>query len=1214
MGRRSRGGALAVLVLLLAQVITLAAAPEEVQSDPAGARETRWEDGRDDAKSDDARRFSPVDPRRIACMDADVDEADATRYLASLEFDIGDLDPPFHPLTREYTLSIPRDARAPRSAPGDANVVSPHAPAAMLGVRALPCDPEADVAVGNARTRREVTYRPRPGGAFDVLQRPTPSATGVVAKGLGVAAAKVPLAKGGNVVRVAVHVGHDDEDAEIDARTVYTIRAVVEDESRDETRELRELRESDSVNQTELASARSAATEAAVEAAGWTPATRTPNPALAQPGVGDRRAVAIGSTVTRVDVYPGSTTSIDAPGPAFIGGVEADTEWTLEIIAVPRGGTTRLVRVGDDGEGAKILGPIAVRIPVSRSSARFSFRLHPGSTFNPGSSLSLLYRACVGVSCGDEAPRRIALDVVRATPPAPPALHARTHRESPRPFTIPRPFDSKTVKRHLEITSLPAKGTLVLCGVENGEDGEMQSGTDASLSFAVIDRPIVVSGDESGTPARVVYVPHGPNRYSLETRATVACENRHGPAHAPVPAGPRARKARARRALLGEARIDKFAKEDAVESPSGRSTTDGFTYRFVSNGLPSPSAPVTVHVDDGDAYASHDDDTPSIGSRRRLLSEQIAASASVSASVDDVAAATVPAASAGGPVCVEVAVADAVDDWTCAPSVQPGDRKRGHHGPITCRKPAYEVEIAVAGGGEVPSPGCVVVGATYDTSDTCPVDGIGDDRYERSSRRSASVPATLLGLSACAADATLTVWARSTCDTSVQLTVSVKRTLPSADTGMYPRKKLADCLDVPPATVYVCPEDLTEDPRPASCPPSWSSGAGDVLVHLPASVAAVPTGVDVPSSLTVRWDVFTAPHPDNAAVYQYDASDGTRGAPFLSIGDQLPIEVVDPNGRVVVTPTPRGGSAGNRAWPGSPAVTLRYVACVVEDGTCANSGVAEIDVSARPTVFAEQTLLTTKGAVSAAYRLDARDSDGDQLLYVITDLPEELLDKGTTRYCAEGDPDTLTCVGSTYTVSNYCAGRCLILCSAGASCVECTSASDMKCSGSQVPARNPLLYFTGGTCPTCGGRPLGTIGFKAYDGAQFSSPVAEPGVGIDVHVNHLPVATTPADIVGLLDRVPADCDGECVADCAAACARSCAEYRETRPGVSIGECETNNLSGECDAAACGAACTKARCEGRYGITYTLAGTDEDDDVLSFKVISVPFYVRDNGDG
>ena len=74
-------------------------------------------------------------------MDADVDEADATRYLASLEFDIGDLDPPFHPLTREYTLSIPRDARAPRSAPGDANVVSPHAPAAMLGVRALPCDP-----------------------------------------------------------------------------------------------------------------------------------------------------------------------------------------------------------------------------------------------------------------------------------------------------------------------------------------------------------------------------------------------------------------------------------------------------------------------------------------------------------------------------------------------------------------------------------------------------------------------------------------------------------------------------------------------------------------------------------------------------------------------------------------------------------------------------------------------------------------------------------------------------------------------------------------------------------------------------------------------------------------------------------------------------------------------------------------------------------------
>ena len=173
MGRRSRGGALAVLVILLANVLTLAAAPEEVQPDREGAGGARWAEGDvkrasgDDARG--ARGFSPVDPRRIACATPDVDDADATRYLAALDFDIGVLDPPFHPLTLEYVLSIAPNALAPRSAPGDASA-SPHAPAAFLGVRALACDPEADVTVGNARARREVTHRPRPGGAFDVLE------------------------------------------------------------------------------------------------------------------------------------------------------------------------------------------------------------------------------------------------------------------------------------------------------------------------------------------------------------------------------------------------------------------------------------------------------------------------------------------------------------------------------------------------------------------------------------------------------------------------------------------------------------------------------------------------------------------------------------------------------------------------------------------------------------------------------------------------------------------------------------------------------------------------------------------------------------------------------------------------------------------------------------------------------------------------------------
>lgn len=86
MGRRSRGGALAVLVILLANVLTLAAAPEEVQPDREGAGGARWGEGDEKRTSGDdargARGFSPVDPRRIACATPDVDDADATRYLA----------------------------------------------------------------------------------------------------------------------------------------------------------------------------------------------------------------------------------------------------------------------------------------------------------------------------------------------------------------------------------------------------------------------------------------------------------------------------------------------------------------------------------------------------------------------------------------------------------------------------------------------------------------------------------------------------------------------------------------------------------------------------------------------------------------------------------------------------------------------------------------------------------------------------------------------------------------------------------------------------------------------------------------------------------------------------------------------------------------------------------------------------------------------------
>ena len=579
---------------------------------------------------------------------------------------------------------------------------------------------------------------------------------------------------------------------------------------------------------------------------------------------------------------------------------------------------------------------------------------------------------------------------------------------------------------------------------------------------------------------------------------------------------------------------------------------------------------------------------------------------------------TVPAsaAAASSPTCVEVAIGDAVDDWTCAPSVQPGDRKLGHAGPITCRKPTYEVTIVptVSGASEDPV-SCVVVGATYDAGESCPLDGVGDEtsRVRGLSATSASIPATLVGLSACAADAVLTVWARSTCAVDVQLTVRVVRASPELDSGLYPRKRLADCLHVPQSTLYVCPEDSTQAPRPASCPSSIASGEGDVLVTLPATVASTPGGgVDVPDTLTVRWEVFTAPHPDNALVYQYEASDGSRGARFLS-GHTSPVRVTDPGGRVIVTPTPRGGAAGARAWPGSPAAMIRYVACVVEDGTCANGGVAEIDVSARPRVFVNDVLTTTKGAISEAFRLDARDSDGDSLLYVITSLPADLRGvKGTTRFCADGDPDTLTCKGSPYSLTQSCVGDCLILCSAGAQCVSCVESNQLVCPGSQTPARNPLIYYTAGTCEECGGRPVGRSVQGLRRGAIFNA-VSEPGrkstfTSTPSRSRHRPAR--PSVYSHGFPRTAMRSAQRTARPCARVRARNTASGTPASPRG----CAANNLSGECDAAACEATCAVARCESGYGFAYQLTGTDDDNDVLSFSVIGVPFYVRDNGDG
>ena len=187
-------------------------------------------------------------------------------------------------------------------------------------------------------------------------------------------------------MRIAVHVGHDDEDAEVDARTVYTVHArvlhenedeafeafeasdVADDQTRDESERLRER----------TRRARSVASETALERAGWTvaPAPLRSAPSAPPPGM-PPGFVAIGSVAARADAFPGVATAVDAPGPASSPGAPPGTnsEWTLEIVAVPRGGTTSLLREEDlDGRtsmgpaGARMVGPVAVRMGSAAES------------------------------------------------------------------------------------------------------------------------------------------------------------------------------------------------------------------------------------------------------------------------------------------------------------------------------------------------------------------------------------------------------------------------------------------------------------------------------------------------------------------------------------------------------------------------------------------------------------------------------------------------------------------------------------------------------------------------------------------------------------------------------------------------------------------------------------------------------------------------------
>ena len=192
----------------------------------------------------------------------------------------------------------------------------------------------------------------------------------------------------------------------------------------------------------------------------------------------------------------------------------------------------------------------------------------------------------------------------------------------------------------------------------------------------------------------------------------------------------------------GAASAPREGVDDARRRRSPATTTiDGFTYRFVSEGLPSPSVPVNVHV-------VVDDDDDDDGTRRIFQREGSSPSKSTAAdSVDVLGGLGGDGDGPGRVVRREPHLRRGGDRRRRrrldVRSVGPaGDRKLGHAGPITCRKPTYEVTIVpVSGGGD---PGCVVVGATYDAGESCPLDGVGDEalRVRDLSATSASIPAT----------------------------------------------------------------------------------------------------------------------------------------------------------------------------------------------------------------------------------------------------------------------------------------------------------------------------------------------------------------------------------------------------------------------------------------------------------------------------------------
>jgi len=1050
------------------------------------------------------RTTPPADPRRSACArDGDGDAADASagagdHRLASLRVSRGLLRPAFRPDVTSYELTLRAGDTDDADADADVDGVT------FVKIFALPCDAAADVVVAGVRVPSNVAFAH---GAEGEVRTSIAADAATDAADEMRRMPSIPLALGENALAITTHAdvnasaaGRGEPDA------TYAVRVRVSEDAGGVARAA-----SRAAGWTLAPTAPDPLVFADEAANGERAVALGPLTAVSDAAIG--KTVYFNAPLRESTTDRRASGERAAGGGGGGGVREDDEWVVEVVGVPPRGvGSVYLTRSAEDavGErGARVAAPrLGTRVasPLSfvvDESIRLDGRNRGGRSrggvkmaFVAGANFTsdgahVLYRACRrawvtnstttrAVSCGNAPPSRVEFRRARGDdwdggsggygPSPPPATSTTARRRAgggvSAVVTLPRlssrapPLDdldddgallraNDLPRRELEIASLPAKGSLVLCGDSDDAD-----------AVVALRYPRSIPGDADGTPATLVYVPYGREGGSGEW-AREACEDAKrvvaakgggggGGGGGMARLGPRARRIASRvRALLSftaslggggaggdggrrsllessssspNVAIDGGDDDDVVAAaPAGETAdaTDGFSYRHVVNGVPSPASPVTIALPrssvgaDGadDADAAENAPTPppraSLAPRRRRLLERVEPISTAALALDIPAVLALdPASTSATPTCAEASVAasDVSDAWTCAAS-DASDKRAGYPGPTTCRKPEYEVRVEVVGdsipdacfgaGGFGYGPERVWVGATFVDGGSCPASGSGHDEngVHRTSWRSVAggafrrerptqnggasgddsggpLRATLRGLSSCGDDEALTVWAWSSCvepaGHRILLNVTVSRSPPRPEPERYhdgrgprpirpathPRKRLADCLVVPPVSGLICPEDLSLLPRPrATCPAPGASGEElDAVLTLAASQPRDPSGhsvalapdarpgaVVVPRNLTVFFDLLgPPPHPKAATLYQVRSIQRFfthRSA--VSTLDRVSCQLTDKlclYGTTLISTTPTAGAARGcrRRWT-SPARRFasrtRTVAC-----------------------------------------------------------------------------------------------------------------------------------------------------------------------------------------------------------------------------------------------------------------------------------------------